>query len=322
MKMHKRHRPRIALISLGCAKNLVDAEVALADILSAGFDLTVEPSAADLVIINTCAFIEPARQESQAAIAAALALRQPGERRPAVAAMGCYPVRGMAELERLFPDLDGIIGLVERDFTPKICRRLLAGERVRCVSALCSPGVKDRKVSATPRPRLLLTPPSYAYLKISEGCDNRCAYCSIPLIRGPMRSRHADAVLAEAAGLAKRGVAEIVLVAQDTTAYDLDRRGRPGLAGLLRRLLQGTEAPRLRILYAHPRHLDDEVMALLASEKRLCRYLDMPIQHVNSRILKAMGRGYDGEHVERLLEKLRKIKGLVLRTTLLAGFPG
>ncbi|MCX7935967.1 MAG: 30S ribosomal protein S12 methylthiotransferase RimO, partial [Planctomycetota bacterium] len=177
-----RQRPRISFISLGCAKNLVDAEVALARILSAGFDLAIEPADADLVIINTCAFIAAAREESRAAIAAALDLRPQGERRPAVAVAGCYSICDADELERLFPDLDGIIGLAERDLTPQVCRCLLAGKRVRAISASGQEQAAGAEDFSTPRPRLLLTPPSYAYLKIAEGCDNRCAYCRIPQI--------------------------------------------------------------------------------------------------------------------------------------------
>ncbi|MBN2713400.1 MAG: 30S ribosomal protein S12 methylthiotransferase RimO [Planctomycetes bacterium] len=309
--------PRIALVNLGCAKNTVDSEVALGALLGAGFDLAVDAGEADLILINTCGFIEAARQESRSVIDEMLALKG-ADGWPKVVAMGCLSQRSGSELQKEFPKLDGIFGLSAYSNLADLCGKILAKPLGVCGIAPAS----GRTIAEGPR--LLLTDASYSYLRIADGCDNRCTYCAIPLIRGAMHSRKIDDIVEEAKMLTGEGeVKELDLVAQDTTSYGSDLYGGSRLAELLERLLAETEAMRIRILYAHPAHLDNDVIALLAKEPRLCRYLDLPVQHVDSHILKAMNRHYSREDLENMLAKLRaEIPGLVLRTSLIVGFPG
>ncbi len=258
--------PRVACVSLGCAKNTVDSETVLGELLGGGWELALDPSEADLAVVNTCGFIADARQESHDVIAELLALsaEEPG---PKVAVMGCLA-------------------------------RLAEG------------------------PRLLITEPSYAYLRLADGCNNCCAYCNIPNIRGRLRSRPADAIVREAQTLIESGVKELILVSQDTTAYGLDAGSTMQLQSLLQRLLQETSAPRIRLMYAHPRRVGPELLALLAAEKRLCHYLDLPIQHINDAILRQMNRGYGEDQVRALLAEFKRYPQLVLRSSLITGFPG
>ena len=309
--------PRIALVSLGCAKNTIDSETALGELLGAGYSLAIAPEDADLILINTCGFIAPARQESLGVIEEMLALKT-RQGSPKVVAMGCLSERMGQELAEQLPELDGIFGLAAYGNLKRLCEEVMHGGGPVCNFSQAAP------MAIPEGPRLLVTPPSYAYLRIAEGCSNRCAYCAIPDIRGSLRSRPADHVVEEARTLVETmGVQELILVAQDTTGYGLERREGSQLAGLLDRLLKETQAPRIRLLYAHPAHLEDEVIHRLASEPRLCGYLDLPLQHVNSDVLRRMNRPYDREGIDQLLARLRKAApSLVLRTTLIVGFPG
>lgn len=306
---------KISMISLGCAKNMVDAEMALAAVLERGFGLALDPAEADMVLINTCGFIQAARDECREVIEEFLDLKRRRGPEFKVAVMGCWAERSAGELAAAFPGVDALWGL---DIMPTLAD---------AVARLAAGGVRDRAgFGKPPRPhegaRLLSTPPSFCYLKISDGCDNRCAYCAIPDIRGPFRSRPFAAVLDEARLLADRGVGELVVISQDTTRYgsDLTGEGR-SLAPLLEALLMSVDTPRLRLLYAHPAHLDRRTVDLLLAEPRLCGYLDIPFQHVSDRVLSRMGRGYGRERIEEILSRFDG-GGFTIRTTLLTGFPG
>lgn len=303
---------KIFMVSLGCAKNLVDAETMLGETLGDEFQLELDPAAADVTIINTCGFIEDARNEAREVIREFLQIKRTADHPMKVAVAGCWAERSADDILAEFPDIDAVWGLSVPSSLGEAIRRLGV-----------SGGASCRGVPAHPREgaRLVTTLPSFAYLRISDGCDNRCHYCAIPLIRGGLRSRQADAVIEEARSLEDQGVKELVIISQDTTAYAHDLH-LPGLnlATLLERLLSAVAVPRIRLLYAHPAHLDDRVMDLLLAEKRLCGYLDLPIQHIADPVLAAMGRGYGRERVMAILDRLGE--SITLRTTLLAGFPG
>lgn len=273
----------------------------------AGFLPCADPEQADVVIVTTCAFLESARRESAAAIRRALALkrRDPGRR---VAVFGCLVQHAAPALARRFPQVDCWVGLDRLLDLP----RLLTSRRPACVAR--------RPDSRSPR--LLSTPGSYAYLRIADGCDNRCAYCLIPSIRGPLRSRPVADIIAEARALTGCGIRELILIAQDTTAYGLDRRDGATLASLLRRLGRIPGIGWLRLMYAHPARLSEELLDQFASNPKLCRYIDLPIQHVADRILRAMNRPYTRADIELCLEQLRAIPDMRVRTTVMTGFPG
>ncbi len=305
--------PKIFMASLGCAKNLVDAEVMLGETLDSEFELELDPADADVIIINTCGFIEEARAEARSVIGEYLAVKKRAGRPLKVVATGCWAERNPDDLVREFPDLDAVWGLSTPSSLRDAIRGLAAGGGVSGVGK--RPAPRDGA-------RLLTTPPSFAYLRLSDGCDNRCRYCAIPLIRGGLASRSPEAILEEAKTLEDAGVGELVLIGQDTTAYGRDL-GRPelGLSPLLESLLAAVSVPRIRLLYAHPAHLDERTAELLISEPRLCHYLDLPIQHVSDRVLAGMGRGYGRERILRILDRFAGGK-MTLRTTLLLGFPG
>ncbi|MDR0362805.1 MAG: 30S ribosomal protein S12 methylthiotransferase RimO [Planctomycetota bacterium] len=305
------------MVSLGCAKNLVDAEIALGALLGKNFELAVDPRLADIVLINTCGFIESAREEAYGVIDEYVELKREKRGALKVVAMGCLAQRRRGDLLTRHPELDAVWGLgVLSDIDRAVSQLLSCGDSDPS-------GHDDLRRHPCGGPRLVSTPISFSYLKIADGCDNRCRYCSIPDIRGAMRSRDPDDLLTEARILEARGSSELVLIAQDTTVYgrDLDR-GDISLATLLERLLATTSFPRIRVLYAHPAHLDERVRGLLLSETRLCRYLDLPLQHVSDSMLRAMGRGYGWERVHELVDAFSAAKDFTLRSTLLTGFPG
>ncbi len=305
--------PKIFMASLGCAKNLVDAEIMLGETLDQDFELVLNPDDADVVLINTCGFIEEARAEAKSVIGEYLDLKKRTGGRLKVVATGCWAERSPDELVREFPDLDAVWGLS----IPSSLREAIAAlDRAGGVAGI------GKRPAPRDGARLLSTPPSYAYLRLSDGCDNRCRYCAIPLIRGGLVSRAPGAILEEAKALEGQGVKELILISQDTTAYgrDLGAAGI-GLAALLERLLETVSLPRLRLLYAHPAHLDEQTSALLLAHPRLCRYVDLPIQHASDRVLAGMGRGYGRDRIRELLDRFAG-GGMILRTTLLLGFPG
>ncbi|GHV19321.1 ribosomal protein S12 methylthiotransferase RimO [Planctomycetales bacterium] len=306
--------PAALLVSLGCPKNQVDAEAALSELVADGFALTATADFADLILINTCGFIQAARDETEAEIANALAVKK-ARPRCRVAIMGCYAQRYRAEILTKFPALDGILGLDAAGNLAARCRQILAGAPQICGFAPPS--------AAREAPRLITGGGSYAYLRVGDGCDNRCAYCAIPSIRGGRRSRAPQAIIDEAKHIVENGFRELILVAQDTTIYGADLRPASSLTALVERILQATAAPRVRILYAHPAHLTDDLLRLLGAEPRLCGYLDLPLQHVGDRLLTAMNRHYGRRRVDEIFERVaRYCPNLTLRSTFIVGFPG
>lgn len=306
--------PRVMLVSLGCAKNVIDGEQYLAELAEDGFELTTAAEDADLILVNTCGFIAAARAEAEAEISAALAAKREN---PAlkVVAMGCHAQRRGAELRRRFPELDGVFGLSVAGGLAKRCRAVLRG-RAQCCGL-------ERRKAVPETARVVSTGASYAYLRLSDGCDNHCSYCAIPLIRGGLKSRPLDAVVAEAQALRAQGLAELVVIAQDVAAYGADRREEGGLERVTERLLAETDFPRIRLLYAHPAHLRPGVLRLIGAEPRLCGYLDLPLQHVNDRILKAMNRHYGRARIDEVYGWIHDLcPQIVLRSSAIVGFPG
>lgn len=306
---------KVGLVSLGCPKNLVDSEIMLGILKDSGFDLTCREQEADVLVVNTCSFINDAKEESIKTILELARRKDEGSCRALLVA-GCLAQRYPEELLAEMPEIDGLIGTGSVVEIPGVIRRVLAGEKVSLVGAPGALHTADlRRVQATP---------SYtAYVKISEGCDNRCSYCTIPEIRGPFRSRDMDDILDEAASLARRGVKELILVAQDTTRYGVDLYGKPVLDDLLRRLAAVEGPVWLRLLYTYPTLLTDELIQLMATEKKLCRYLDIPLQHAANAVLRRMNRRGSREEAAGLVEKLRSaVPGITLRTSFIVGFPG
>ena len=290
----------IHIISLGCSKNLVDSEELKGHLLQGGMSFTDKAEDAQVLVINTCGFILPAKEESIETILQAIKLKTNGRVR-SVIVMGCLSQRYREELKKELPEVDAFFGVDE----------------IREAAAYLLH--KD----ATPAPRSLMTPGHYAFLKVSEGCDNRCAYCAIPLIRGRQRSVPPAAILNEAALLADRGVKELILIAQDTTAYGRDLSEDVHLRDILRELDAMAAFPWIRLHYAHPAHFDPALIAVINDSKSILPYIDIPVQHINTEVLRAMGRGKDGKHIRELIKRLRaEIPGLALRTTVMTGFPG
>jgi len=310
----KAEASRIALVSLGCDKNRVDGEVMLGLLERAGYQITAELEA-DIILVNTCAFIQDAKQESIEAILETARYRGNGRCR-VLLATGCLAQRYPDELLRDIPELDGVVGTGEVGRVVDIVRRAATGERVREVGP---PGFLGREVL----PRVPSGSPFTAYLKISEGCDNRCLYCVIPQLRGPYRSREASVLVREARALAARGAREIVLVAQDTTRYGSDLKERTSLTDLVSRLAALEGVAWIRLLYCYPSGITFELVELMAREPRLCRYLDIPLQHASDRVLRRMGRSTMSYDLRKLILFLRSaIPGLTIRSTFMVGFPG
>jgi ribosomal protein S12 methylthiotransferase len=298
---------RVALLSLGCAKNLADSERLVGDLVGAGFEMADEIDEADVALVNTCGFIDPAKEESVDAILAVAQRKEFGRLRGVIVA-GCLVERYAAQLAKDIPEVDRWLPFSDY---PRIV------EATRALVGL-SPAA-----SPAPTKRVLLTPAGYAYLKISEGCDQKCAFCSIPSFRGRLRSRTIEDLVADARVVASRGVGEVDLVSQDTTAYGRDVYGKPRLADLLRALTE-VEGPRWwRLLYLYPSILRDDVIDEVAKNPRVAKYFDLPLQHLSDRMLRAMKRGISGPKQRALLDRIReRAPGAAIRTTLITGFPG
>ena len=306
---------RVGMVSLGCPKNQVDAEHMLYSLRSEGFEIVQDAALSDVVIVNTCGFIETAKQEAIDTILEFCTLKQEG-RIKAVICTGCLAERYREEVLNEIPELDAVIGIGSNDKLCSIIREVL--ERQESITdfgdkcGLCLEGG-----------RIISTQPFYAYIKIAEGCDNCCTYCAIPSIRGRFRSRKLEDIISEAKWLAENGVTELVVVAQDTTRYGEDIYGEPSLAKLLRELCRIDGLKWIRTLYAYPERITDELLDAIAEEEKLVKYLDIPIQHCNKEVLKRMNRHGDRETLTALIQKIRRrIPGITLRTTLIAGFPG
>jgi ribosomal protein S12 methylthiotransferase len=306
-----------SIVSLGCPKNLVDSERMLGLLNLAGYKLVPEPEGADFVIVNTCGFLEIARQESLATIREMLRLKEEGLVRGVIVA-GCLAERDREGLLEQCPGIDQLVGVFGRDKIARAADRLL-GIEIGGNTILPSPS----KYPLPDGDRLRLTLPHLAFLKIAEGCDRLCTFCSIPNMRGGYASKPVDQVLAEAEQLAADGVRELILVAQDTTYYGIDLGGEPRLAELLRRLEQVDGLEWIRLMYLYPMYITDELVEVLASSRKVLPYLDLPLQHVSDRILRRMKRRVTRRDTERLLDRLRGgVANLVLRTTMITGFPG
>ncbi len=282
------------------------------------FQITPEPQAAEVILINTCAFILPAKEEAIDEILRMARYKKTGGLKYLVVT-GCLPQRYGRALEKEIPEVDLFLGISEIPNITKYIFNLASGPSMRCRSIISKP---DFLMNAE-HSRLL--PPSTAttYLKIADGCSNRCAYCIIPTIRGKARSRHPDDILQEASGLAEKGVKEIILIAQDTTAYGRDLKIRQGLALLLQKLAAIEKIRWIRLLYTHPSHLTEDVLTLMAAEEKVCRYLDIPVQHIDDTLLKAMNRRTSSKQIFAVIEKARAlVPDVALRTSLMTGFPG
>lgn len=316
----------VCVVTLGCPKNLVDSEVMAAQLGRSGLTLVGSPRRADAIVINTCAFIKAARDEAFREIERAARLRRRGPCRVLVVA-GCLAEGFPDEVRQRFPEVDLLLGTGEVGEVAAEVGRLLAADPARRAAprARHGPGYLPTGVA----PRLLGTPAHYAYLKIAEGCLHGCAYCLIPRLRGPYRSRPLEDLVEETRGLETSGVREVVLVAQDTTAWGRDLPGRPDLTVLLRRILVETDLPWLRVLYGYPSTLPSGLVDLLAEGgaagggRRLCRYLDLPMQHASDRILRSMRRPETGQALLDLVERLRScVPDVTIRSTFIIGFPG
>ncbi len=307
----------VGFISLGCAKNVADAQVMAGLLLDAGLALAPRPEAADVLIVNTCAFIEAARAEAAAAILQACAHKAAGGCR-GVVVTGCLPQRYGARLLSAFPGVDAVAGIDELDRVPAIVRAVAAGDRGRVAVS----GVPSRLFGPT-RPALSFSGGPFSWLKIAEGCDHVCAFCAIPAIRGRFRSRPVDAIVAEARALLRAGSRELNLVAQDTTAFGRDRRANDELIVLLR-ALDGLEGHFwIRILYGYPSLVSDALLDTVTASRHICRYFDVPLQHSHPELLRAMRRADTVKAVADLPRRIRRaIPDAVLRTTFLVGFPG
>lgn len=317
--------PLFSLVNLGCPKNTVDSEGILGGLALAGFGFVEEPGAADVCLVNTCGFLDASRREA-AGVLEELAAQRGRKGRPLLVATGCLVERagGAPELESFLQAADARVGFADYARLPEICRGLLAG---RATSERAG-GYAGKELPKTyldwlDRPRMRIGAEQSAYLKIGEGCSNNCAYCSIPLIRGQRASRPVGAILKEARELVASGAKELNLIAQDTTAYGVDFAGKPQLAALLKELLKMPGELWFRVMYAHPRHLTEEILEAMASDARVCRYLDLPLQHVNEKMLKAMRRGYGRKRVDEALAQVERfLPGAALRTTFIVGHPG
>lgn len=304
---------RVGMVSLGCAKNRVDAEMMLFTLKEAGFEIVADPAMSDVAIINTCGFIDDAKQESIDEILELAKLKKEGKIK-AIVVTGCLAERYKSEVMKELYEVDAVIGIGANSTVADVVNNVWNGEK------------EERFPEKTELPlcggRIRTTPFYYSYLKISEGCDNKCTYCAIPMIRGKFRSRPMDDILREAKELSEKGVKELIIIAQDTSRYGEDISGKPMLAELLTELCKIDSVKYLRVLYCYPDRMTDELIDVFAKENKILKYIDIPLQHCSGRILKLMNRCGDKKSLTNLINKLReRVPGIVLRTTLMTGFP-
>ena len=305
---------KVGFISLGCSKNLVDTEVMLRTLYDAGFEITPDETEAEIIVINTCGFIESAKQESIENILDAAKLKEWGKCRHIVVT-GCLAERYRDEIMEEMPEVDAIIGVGSLEDITEACSAVLRGEKYS--------SFKDKETSKLGGERILTTDEHTAYLKIAEGCDNKCTYCAIPMIRGRLRSRPIEDIVKEAKDLEAMGVKELNLIAQDTSRYGLDLYGEYSLAKLVRAITEATSIPWIRLLYCYPDKITDELIEELANNPRLVKYMDIPIQHISDKMLRAMNRHGGKELIRDAVRRLREgVPGIVLRSTAMVGFPG
>lgn len=305
---------KVSMVSLGCPKNQVDAEMMLKTLADAGFEISTEESEADAIIINTCGFIEEAKQEAIENILEAAQYKKNGKCK-ALIVTGCLAERYKDDVTKEIPEADVCVGIGSNGNIAEIVKAALDKKAVNSYGDKLSLDLNGDRI---------LGGYSFStYLKIGDGCDNCCTYCAIPQIRGKMRSRTIEDCVSEAKRLADSGVTELIVVAQDTTAYGTDIYGKPMLTELLKELVKIEKLHWIRTLYTYPERITDDLLELIAKEKKLCKYLDMPIQHVNGEILKKMNRKGDENSLRALIERIRsKVPDITLRTTLITGFPG
>lgn len=305
---------KVGMISLGCPKNQVDGEALLAKLAAAGYQIVNEIENSDVMIVNTCGFIEDAKREAIDTILEVAQYKEAGVI-SALVVTGCLAERYQDEILKEMPEVDAVIGIGANADIVKVCDKALCGIQTSNYPNKCYLPIDDE--------RLLSTPSHWAYLKIAEGCDNRCSYCAIPGIRGKFRSRKIESVVDEAKSLVNRGVKEIILVAQDTTKYGQDLYGEYSLDKLLKELVKIDGLEWIRLFYCYPQRITDSLIEVIANEEKVCNYIDIPLQHSDTTVLKNMNRVGDGNDYRVLLDKMRKaIPDLALRTTFMVGFPG
>ncbi len=306
---------KVGIISLGCVKNLVDAELMLGDLASHELTITPDPEEADIIIVNTCGFIESAQQESVDTILQMAEYKNSNCKMLLVS--GCLAQRFSTELITEIPEIDAIIGTGSWQKIREAIERVDSGEKqVMILDELTNLYTEDM-------PRVLTTPSYTAYIKVAEGCSNRCAYCVIPSVRGDFRSRPMESIIAEAKNLAEQGVREINLIAQDTTNYGTDLSGERRITALLRELVKIEKIEWIRLLYCYPHNFPDDLIELMATEPKVCSYVDLPLQHISDTVLRRMNRRDTKADIEKLLKKIReRIEGVVIRSSFIVGFPG
>ena len=304
---------KVGVVSLGCPKNQCDAELMMAKIQKAGFTLVPEAGLADVVVINTCGFIQSAKEEAIEEIMEAINRKNDGINKKIIVT-GCLAQRYNEQMDEEFPEIDAVLGIGRNDAIVDTINRVMSGERVIDFGKIETHDMEgDRLTNAAQ---------NFAYLRIADGCDNCCTYCAIPQIRGRFRSRTIENILAEAENLVKSGKSELILVAQDTTRYGEDIYGKLALPELLEKLCE-LPVKWIRLLYCYPERMTDELIEMIAKQDKIVKYIDLPLQHCNAEILRDMNRSGDKESLTALIKKLReKIPGLTLRTTFITGFPG
>lgn len=305
---------KVGMISLGCPKNQVDGELMLEKLNKAGFQIVGAIEEADIMIINTCGFIEDAKREAIETILEVAEYKSAGMI-SSIIVTGCLAERYQDEILNEIPEVDSVIGIGADGDIVKICQKAALG--------IPTSFFPDKKLLPLEGERMLSTPPHWAYLKLSDGCDNKCSYCAIPGIRGSYIERSMESIIDEAKELAARGVKEVILIAQDTTKYGMQLYGEHRLAGLLKELVKIDGIEWFRLFYCYPDRVTDELIDVIANEEKICSYIDIPLQHCSSEVLKAMNRNGSYDSLKALLTKMKsKIKGLSLRTTFMVGFPG
>ncbi len=305
---------KVGMVSLGCPKNQMDAELMLAKIEKAGFEITADSGYADVVIVNTCGFIADAKEEAIENILEFAQLKKEKQIKKIIVT-GCLAQRYQQELADEIPECDAVLGLGANADIADVIEQVMAGETIR--------SFPSRDSWCLDGSRVLTTPHFFAYLRIADGCDNRCTYCAIPNIRGGLRSRSMESVLAEAEALVATGVKELVLVAQDTTVYGRDLYGESRLPELLTELCKIDNLKWIRLLYCYPEHITDELLDVMAREKKVVNYMDIPLQHAAGHVLKRMNRPGNRETLTTLIEHIRTaVPDITLRTTVMVGFPG
>ena len=308
----------IGFVNLGCSKNQVDSEIMLGSLVTEGFQLTSDPKQADVVIVNTCGFIEEAKEESINTILEHGQLKTTGTCRVLIAA-GCLAQRYQGDLLKELPELDAVVGTGEFGKIAEICRDLLAPKKRHRRLWISQPPYLYDELA----PRLRLGKQHSAYVKIAEGCNRNCTFCAIPLMRGKQRSRPVESIVAEARQLAAEGVKEINLISQDTINYGVDLGLRQGLVKLLRELVKVEKLRWIRPFYLYPQQVTDDLLDLYAGEEKITKYIDMPLQHINDRMLKRMHRLGDRTAIESLVDRIRtRIPTVTFRTAFIVGFPG